>query len=51
MTLTGDVFNLYVFLEVASISCYGLVALGGGKSILAAFRYLLVGTVGAFLFS
>lgn len=47
MTLTGDVFNLYVFLEVASISCYGLVALGGGKSILAAFRYLLVGTVGA----
>lgn len=47
MTLTGDVFNLYVFLEVASISCYGLVAMGGKRSVLAAFRYLLVGTIGA----
>ena len=47
MTVTGDVFNLYVFLEVASISGYGLIALGGKKSILAAFRYLLIGTIGA----
>lgn len=48
MTLTGDVFNLYVFLEIASLSCYGLVALGSSKrSVLAAFRYLLIGTIGA----
>lgn len=47
MTITGDVFNLYVFLEVASISGYGLIALGGKKSVLAAFRYLLIGTIGA----
>ena len=39
MTLTGDVFNLYVFLEVASISCNtALVALGGRKPRLAASR-------------
>lgn len=47
MTITGDVFNLYVFLEVASISGYGLIAMGGKKSVLAAFRYLLIGTIGA----
>ncbi len=47
MTLTGDVFNLYVFLEIASISCYGLIAMGGKRSILSAFRYLLIGTIGA----
>lgn len=47
MTLTGDIFNLYVFLEVASISGYGLIAIGGKKSVLAAFRYLLIGTIGA----
>ncbi|MCR5665507.1 MAG: hypothetical protein K6G01_01640 [Eubacterium sp.] len=47
MTLTGDVFNLYVFLEIASISCYGLIAMGGKRSIMSAFRYLLIGTIGA----
>lgn len=47
MSLTGDVFNLYVFLEVSSLSCYGLVAIGGKKSIISAFRYLLIGTIGA----
>lgn len=47
MTLTGDVFNLYVFLEISSLSCYGLVAMGGKRSVLAAFRYLLIGTIGA----
>lgn len=47
MTITGDMFNLYVFLEIASISGYGLIALGGDKSVLASFRYLLLGTIAA----
>ncbi|MGN7678778.1 MAG: proton-conducting transporter transmembrane domain-containing protein [Anaplasma sp.] len=43
-----DVFNVYVFLEVASISSYVLVAMGNDKrSVAAAFEYLIVGTVGA----
>ena len=50
MVITGDVFNLYVFLEVMSLSGYGLIALGGKKSMLAAFRYLLIGTIGASLY-
>lgn len=50
MVITGDVFNFYVFLEISALSCYGLVALGNGKGILAAFRYLCVGTVGASMY-
>lgn len=50
MTLTGDAFNLYVYLEIASLSGYGLIALGGNKGTLAAFRYLLIGTIGATLY-
>ena len=47
MVITGDIFNMYVYLEVMSLAGYGLIALGGKKSMLAAFRYLLVGTIGA----
>ncbi len=50
MTITGDVFNLYVYLEIASLSGYGLIALGGNKGTLASFRYLLIGTIGASLY-
>lgn len=47
MTSTGDIFNLYVFLEITSLSGYALIAMGGDKGIVSAFRYLLIGTVGA----
>lgn len=50
MIITGDVFNLYVYLEIMSLSGYGLIAFGGKKSMLAAFRYLLIGTIGASLY-
>ena len=47
MVVTGDLFNLYVFLEIASITAYTLIAAGGGAAALASFRYLLIGTIGA----
>lgn len=51
MSLTSDVFNMYVFLEITGLAAYALVASGeGGESALAALKYLLVGTVGASLF-
>lgn len=50
MTATGDVFNLYVFLEITSLSAYCLISLGGSRGIVASFRYLLVGTVAATLY-
>ena len=34
MTITGDVFNMYVYLEIMSLAGYGLIALGGKKSML-----------------
>lgn len=47
MVVTGDLFNLYVFLEIASLSGYALVAAGEKRATVAAFRYLLLGTIGA----
>ena len=31
MTMTGDVFNLYVFLEITSLTAYCLIAMGGSE--------------------
>jgi multicomponent Na+:H+ antiporter subunit D len=45
--ITGDMFNLFVLLEVASLIGYALVAIGRGHALFAAFRYLIIGTIGA----
>ncbi|MGB0747743.1 MAG: monovalent cation/H+ antiporter subunit D family protein [Magnetospiraceae bacterium] len=48
MTVTGDAFNLFVFLEISSLSTYVLVAMGKDRrALVAAFRYLILGTIGA----
>lgn len=47
IVITGDLFNLYVFLEISSLSMYGLIASGEKKSPVAAFRYLIMGTIAA----
>ncbi|QNL20420.1 NADH/ubiquinone/plastoquinone (complex I) [Hyphobacterium sp. CCMP332] len=42
--LSGDLFNLYVFLEIAAISSYALVAFGVEKEELeASFKYMVLG--------
>lgn len=50
MASTGDAFNLYVFMEITAISGYGLIAVGESKGPIAAFRYLLIGTIGACMY-
>lgn len=50
MILTGDLFNLYVFLEIASLSGYALIAIGEKPAPYAAFRYLIIGTAGGTLY-
>lgn len=48
MTSTGDAFNLFVFLEVSSLSTYAMVAQGRDRrALVAAYNYLVLGTVGA----
>jgi multicomponent Na+:H+ antiporter subunit D len=44
---TGDLFNLYVFLEISALAGYGLIGVGEKKAPVAAFRYLILGTLGA----
>ncbi len=46
VVVTGDLFNLFVFLEIASVASYALVAFGTEKQELeAAFKYAVMGTV------
>ena len=48
ITLSGDAFNIFVFLEISSLATYGLIAHGSDRrALLASFRYLIMGTVGA----
>ena len=48
IVMTGDVFNLFVFLEISSLSSYVLIGLGQDRRALtAAYQYLVMGTIGA----
>ena len=50
VTITGDAFNLVVFLEISSLSSYTLIAMGGDndrRALMASYRYLIMGTIGA----
>ncbi len=51
ITATGDIFNMFVFLEISSLSSYALIALGRDRRALtAAYQYLIMGTIGATFF-
>ncbi|HUP51777.1 MAG TPA: monovalent cation/H+ antiporter subunit D family protein [Longimicrobiales bacterium] len=48
IAVTGDVFNVFVFLEISSLSAYALIALGPDRRALtASYQYLILGSVGA----
>lgn len=51
ITITGDAFNAFVFLEVSSLSTYAMIALGRNRqALIAAYQYLIIGTLGASLY-
>ncbi|MFH1354711.1 MAG: proton-conducting transporter membrane subunit [Candidatus Omnitrophota bacterium] len=44
--ITGDLFNLFVFLEIASIASYALVAFGTeAEELEASFKYAVMGSI------
>ena len=48
--ITGDAFNVYVLLEISSLTIYGLIAMGRQRTkqaLTAALNYLVLGSVGA----
>ncbi|MFQ5867258.1 MAG: complex I subunit 5 family protein [bacterium] len=46
VVLSGDMFNIFVFMEVAAIASYALVAFGTeAEELEAAFKYQVLGTV------
>ena len=48
VVIAGDLFNFYVFLEIAAIASYALVGFGCEREELeAAFKYLVLGTIGS----
>jgi multicomponent Na+:H+ antiporter subunit D len=48
IVITGDAFNLFVLLEISSLSTYALISLGRDRRALtAAYQYLIMGTIGA----
>ena len=48
VVMTGDAFNLFVFIEIASLSSYAMISIGKDRRCLyAAFKYLIFGTIGA----
>ncbi len=48
IAITGDAFNVFVFLEISSLSSYVLISLGSERrALIASFRYLVMGTIGA----
>jgi multicomponent Na+:H+ antiporter subunit D len=51
MSMTGDIFNVFVFLEISSLSTYALISMGRNRQALtAAYQYLILGTIGATFF-
>jgi multicomponent Na+:H+ antiporter subunit D len=50
VVLAGDLFNLYVFLEVAAVASYSLVAFGcEHEELEASFKYIVLGSLSSAL--
>lgn len=48
MAITGDAFNVFVFMEISSLATYALISMGKDRrALLAAYQYLIMGTIGA----
>ncbi|SVC34040.1 uncharacterized protein METZ01_LOCUS286894, partial [marine metagenome] len=47
IVMTNDAFNLYVLIEITSLTSYALIAMGNRRAVLSSFNYVIMGTIGA----
>ena len=47
IVMTNDAFNLYVLIEITSLTSYALIAMGNRRAALSSFNYIIMGTIGA----
>ena len=48
VTITGDLFNLYVLLEITSLTSYAMIAMGSSdRAPVASLNYVFIGVIGA----
>jgi multicomponent Na+:H+ antiporter subunit D len=47
VVFAADLFNVFVFLETATLTTCALVAMADGKALVFAFRYLMLASIGA----
>jgi len=47
ITITGDLFNMFIWLEIASLTAYALIAVAGGRALRPAYNYVIMGSIGA----
>lgn len=48
LTITNDIFNMYVFMEILSITSCGIISIKHKKdNFLASMRYLILGAIGS----
>ena len=50
ITVTGDLFNMFIWLEIASLTAYALIAAAGGRALRPAYNYVIMGSIGAVLY-
>ena len=47
VVITGDVFNLFVLLEITALTGYALIGMGKSHAALSSLNYIFMGTIGA----
>jgi len=47
ITITGDLFNMFIWLEIASLTAYALIAVAGARALRPALNYVIMGSIGA----
>ncbi|WP_010477323.1 proton-conducting transporter transmembrane domain-containing protein [Thermococcus zilligii] len=48
--ISRDLFNFYIFMEIASVSSFALVGFAGGRAVRSAYKYLMLSLLTSYFF-